>query len=149
MKQKGFTLIELLVAMIIFAIVVTTVITIFVRGTTSQRRVFALQEIQENARFMIEKIAKEIRMSEISSGSGEPSAIDIIHPVNDNVNYSFSAGQILRNGAAINSNEVTVTGKFSIDKTYQPRVTISMEVKSSSQPENKINLQTTLSSRKY
>ena len=98
-------------------------------------------------------------MSEISTADGETAILDIIHPVNGNIRYSFSGGQIIRTDAttsgAINPDEVRVEGKFIIDgKTAgddeQPRVTIIMKVEGTgtkAEEQAKINLQTTLTQR--
>lgn len=67
MKSKAFTLVELLVAMVIFITVISTVISIFGRVLEQQRRTFALQNVQDNARYALEAIAREVRMANVLS----------------------------------------------------------------------------------
>lgn len=146
-RQKGLTLLELLVAMTIFIIVVGLATGIFLLGLRGQRTVFTTQYTQENARYIIEMMAKEIRMSEINSFTA--TSLDITHPVNGDVDYQFLGTSLERNGQAINSDEARITnGRFSINDTYQPRVTVKMTVTDQA-GKNQIDLQITLSSRNY
>ena len=46
--NKGFTLIELLVSVAIFMVVITVVLSLFTTGLIGQRKVIALQDIQES-----------------------------------------------------------------------------------------------------
>ncbi len=158
-KQAGFTLAELIVGLVVFYLAIAIAINLFSAALRSQRKSVAIQNVQDNARYLMGFIAKEIRMSEIETADGETLVLNLVHPVNGNVQYVFSGNQIFRaddeTSGPINSDEVQVNGRFFIDgKTaddnQQPRVTIILEVKTiSTKPEEqaKINLQTTLTQR--
>jgi len=151
----GFTLIELLVGVAVFALVITIALSLFMSALRSQRKSIAIQNVQDNARYLFSFMAKEIRMSQLNAVDGEITQINIIHPVNGSVTYSFNGTQILRNGQSINSDEVQIDGRFFIDgkaagDNQQPRVTLVMEVTNigtKAEEQAEIKLQTTLSQR--
>lgn len=162
MKQntnKGFTLIELMVAMAIFVIVISVVLSLFTMGIRSQRKIIALQNVQDNARYLLGFIAKEVRMSEINSVSS--AGLNITRPDGESVSYFFnnSQGKIERTDSStsgpINSGQVSVTGSFyglgiGRGDGQQARVTIVMKVETSGakvEQKAEINIQTTLNPR--
>jgi len=157
--MQGLTLIELLVAMAIFIVVITVVFGLFSSAIKGQRRVIAMQNIQENARFILEFMAKEIRMSKINSSSGTSNSLNITRSDGVDVVYTISDGKIIRDdlnsrGIAISAEEVVVTGNFYIEgvggDNLQPKVTIAIKVQGvGARPEEQafINVQTTLSQR--
>lgn len=155
-SKLGLTLVELLVAATVFSLVVVTVVGLFTTAIRSQRKSMVIQNVQDNGRYLIGFMAKEIRMSELNASDGETTTLNIIHPTSGSVIYVFTGTQILRNGEPINSDEVNVQGKFYIDgKTSgddeQPRVTLIMKVETTgekAEERTEINLQTTLSQRK-
>lgn len=155
-SKSGFTLIELLVAVTVFSLVIIVAVGLLTAAIRNQRRSIAIQNVQDNGRYLIGLMAKEIRMSEFNTANGETTILNIIHPINGNINYTFSGTQILRNGELINSDEVEVGGRFYVDgKTAgddeQPRVTIVMKVKTTrikTEERSEINLQTTLTQRR-
>lgn len=154
-NKAGFTLLELLVGIAIFTLTITTAIGLFITVIESQRKSVAIQNVQENGRFLMWYASKEIRMSTINnSEDGETNTLELTHPDHGNVSYSFTdTGEFLRGGEKLSSDEVYVTGKFLIDgKTSgdneQPRVTVVIKVQTiSTKKEEKaeINLQTTFS----
>lgn len=155
-KKAGFTLIELLVGVAIFSLVITVAVSLLTTALRSQRRSLAIQNVQDNGRYLMSFMAKEIRMSEIRTSDGEVLVLDITHPVNGDIDYTFTGTKILRNNQQINSDEVTIEGRFFIDgKTAgddeQPRVTVVMKIKTigaETEERTEINLQTTFSQRK-
>jgi type II secretory pathway pseudopilin PulG len=72
--QKGTTLLELVVAVAIFIVVMTAAMNIFSMIVEGQRSALAAQTIQDNMRFAMEVMSKELRMaknvSEDSSCNG-------------------------------------------------------------------------------
>ena len=68
-KESGLTLIELIVAIGIFGLVVTMTVNIFVVALVSQRRIISLRNIEDNARFALESMAREIRTGKNFGGS--------------------------------------------------------------------------------
>jgi hypothetical protein len=101
-------------------------------------------------------LSREIRSAKINTGSvGEIDTFKILQIVNANneiVTYRFENNNFLRNGEKLNSVKVTDKSHFVVDKRGpaekegQPRITIVLELEENGQ---KINLQTTISSRAY
>jgi len=157
--KKAFTLIEVLVAVSIFIVVITVALTLFVSGINGQRKVIALQDVQDNARFLMGFIIKEIRMSEINYINH--SILNITRPDGESVVYTFnnSEGRIERADSStngpINSNNVLVYGSFyglgiGSGDNQQARVTIVMDVQKNSdkaEASASIKIQTTVSQR--
>ncbi len=90
-KNGGFTLMEIVVAVGIFGMVVLMISSIFMVAFFGHRRILALQSLQDNLRFSVEAMAREIRVgtgfsqigpSEISFTSG--TGLPIIYRLNNN-----------------------------------------------------------------
>lgn len=64
-QKKGFTLIEVLLAATIFTIVSMIVATVFVNILRIQKRIVLENAIYEDARFMMERISRELRQNTI------------------------------------------------------------------------------------
>jgi len=158
-NEKGVTLMELIISLALFSIAVIVVLGLLSMGITAQRKVLALQNVQENARFFLEFIAKEVRMGVISNSSA--STLDIINQAEEGIRYSFINGNIERvtipgnQGGPINSTDVIVSGTFytagiGTADNLEPKVTISLSVQGSGtkiEEQARIDLQTTLSQR--
>lgn len=160
-KKNAFTLVELLIAVTVFVVVVSVVLSLFITGLKGHRKVIAIQDIQDNARFLLGFIAKEIRMSEIN-GNPTSSTLEITRSDGEQITYIFDGQNIQRtitdnpdDSGPINSEEVLITGSFytmGIGKNddQQPRVTIIIKaekVNVKPEEEAEINIQTTLSQR--
>lgn len=161
-KNEGFTLIELLVTVTVFSILMTIVGGIFTQALNLQRRAFMLQVLEENGRFSLETMAREIRFSEISnlptncpmSVSG---TLNLKHPVNGNIEYKLENGAIHRIvegvDSVITSDEVEITKlDFCIMGTNknddkQPRITVLLTIKTGEQNAQELDLQTTITPR--
>ncbi len=65
--NAGFTLIELLVAVLIFSIVITMIIQIFMISMGSSKNMLSRYNVVDPARFIMESISKELRMSSIQT----------------------------------------------------------------------------------
>ncbi|MFA6512316.1 MAG: prepilin-type N-terminal cleavage/methylation domain-containing protein [Patescibacteria group bacterium] len=63
--EKGFTLLELLIVTAIFALTVVLAVDIFIVLTKLQRKTFTSQRLQGDARFVMELIAKDVRLGQI------------------------------------------------------------------------------------
>lgn len=154
-QQLGFTLIEILVALSLFSIVITGTVGIFSSSMKGVWGAFGHQNIQDSARFIMESMSKEIRMSTINTADGGPySAINITNENGETLDYSFNGTQILRAGEVLNSSNVQITGAFYVQKTGEllPRVTVvirAVNVSSQVSRQVQIDLQTTISSREY
>lgn len=65
MNRKGFTLVEMLVAVSIFSVVVTASTDVFIRAQRSNRQASALEKVQDTTRFILTRIAQDIRTGSI------------------------------------------------------------------------------------
>lgn len=139
----GFTLIELLVAMSIMTILFGTITGIFMSVANAQRRVIGMANVQESASFMLESLAKEIRMSTIdpslSDGASRP-FLNITNSDGESVSHTFNpvSGDLIRTVGsnvpqAMNPNNISASGSFYVRKTSFPtiyKVTIFLHVES-------------------
>src|SRR5437660_474391 len=64
-SQGGYTLIELVVAMMIFAVVLVTAIGSYVSVTQSSTKAGAQRNVQQDARFNVEEIARTVRSAAV------------------------------------------------------------------------------------
>jgi len=170
MKSKAFTLVELLVAMTIFIAVISVVVVIFTRALEVQRRTFALQDVQDNARYVLEAIAREIRMADVVTGEGGYEELDIINYKGEEVKFKWFLDEAqkqlkVKRGDepynSLTSEDVELTNlQFYVRKCttaepiidIQPRVTISMSLRSANphyQEATETYLETTISTRIY
>ena len=159
-EKKGFTLVELLIGMVVFSLAIGIAVNLFAASLRNQRKSIAIQNVQDNGRYLMSFVAKEVRMSEIRTSDGTYAALYMYHPEQGDITYIFTGApnwQITRNGDAISSDEVQVQGVFYIDgresggDDEQPRATIVMKVETTGakiEERAEINLQTTLSQRK-
>ncbi|MFA5029201.1 MAG: type II secretion system protein [Patescibacteria group bacterium] len=65
-SKQGFTLVEVLVAVSIFSILSVVVSSIFLNVNGLQRNTASYQRLQNEGRYMLEKLAREVRSREIS-----------------------------------------------------------------------------------
>jgi prepilin-type N-terminal cleavage/methylation domain-containing protein len=165
--QDGFSLIELLVAATVFTFLMTAVGGLFVTALDLQRRGTGILKIEENAQFALESIAREVRVSTVSSGDTTCDLLDPIatatitiqHPVNGTVTYwydrSSGTGVLYRNNQPIISSDVDITAfAFCVSGSghdgEQTRVTMPMTLRSlAGRPGTavSVSLQTTVISR--
>lgn len=164
-RSRGFGIVEFLVAAAVFSIIVTAAGGIFVQILKIQRRGLSAQKIQENAQFVLETIAKEIRVSQIPAGQDADcdlsfsATLDVIHPTLGSIRYQSSNGTVQRvaGGAttSLSGNDVEFTRfAFCIQGSElddrQARVTLLTQVRpkfGAPDPALVFNLQTTLASR--
>jgi prepilin-type N-terminal cleavage/methylation domain-containing protein len=142
-RKEGFTLIELLVTLSILTIVFGTIAGIFMSVANAQRKIIGMANVQESASFMLESLAKEVRMSMINSSlpaDTSLAALTIKNSKGEDVTYTFdSANKNLVRAVgsdlpqAINPDNISVTGKFYIKRTSFPlrnKVTIFLRAES-------------------
>ncbi len=121
-NSRGFTIIEVLTTLFVFSIMATLIVSIFGQAIQVERQATAAQKVDENALFILESMAKEIRVSTITSANNltcTATTLAMTHPVNGSVTYSLSTGNLIRtdtNGAnTMNSNDVVFNNlKFCI-----------------------------------
>jgi len=95
--NKGFTTIEALATIFVFSILALLVAGIFAQTVRLQRRAGAAERVQEDAIFVLESMAKRIRVSEIhdqDSPDCSRTTLDLDHPVSGNIRYYLSNGEV-------------------------------------------------------
>ncbi|OIO52875.1 MAG: hypothetical protein AUJ11_00160 [Parcubacteria group bacterium CG1_02_44_65] len=74
-NNRGVSLLELVVAISIFSFLMLSSVQIFKMVVDGQRNAVSAQNVQENIRYAMEKISKEIRMAQASDAACEPAAV--------------------------------------------------------------------------
>lgn len=64
--QKGFTLVEMVITIFLFSLLIVVVSDVFSRAQQAQRRTVALQRLQDDMRFFMNKIASSVRSGSIA-----------------------------------------------------------------------------------
>ncbi len=174
-NKKGFTLMEMVVAIGIFSVAILSATAIFNMAIESQRSAVSAQELQENLRYALEFMGKELRGAD---GKIECDGLQVVFCYNFNSNplintnvLSFNKdlnfgmfylknnrimydwfdqqGYITPASIKVNSLNFIVHDDGLVFK--QPRVTMAIDVEAigKSAHRQKLNLQTTISSRYY
>jgi len=157
-KNSGLTLIELVVAIGVFGLVISIGFGVFGLALTSQRRIIALKNVEDNARFTIELMTREIRTGKnFSGGAG---SLSFINAKGESVIYRLSGGAVEKSSdGGVNYLPVTgpettmnylnfyLAGQATGDN-LQPRITITLGAASqvNNQSAN-LKVQTTISER--
>lgn len=174
--KKGYTLVEILTAMAIFILVVTSAMAAFVSAFRAQKRVLDTREVIDGASFVIEYMARAIRMAKKDDVEIRGITKDCSGVSNDEVSYIITrqgsgikfrnyklgecqefyldAGRIKewKEGTTINLTPqgLSVSNlKFFYNPSVseQPRITIFLEIQKGNDEKTKISLQTTVSKR--
>ena len=160
-NKNGFTLIELLVALAIFSLLIFVLTTTAASVIKAQRKTYAIQNIQEPARYILEIINKEIRTSNIDSASGDNIPfLSITNFQDETVNYQFADNKIQRqvNGGVwqdLSPSNLNVRGGFYVINESFPKrakITTVMEIKTTGGQEGteaKIDLQSAITPRSF
>lgn len=176
-NQNGFTLIESIVALSIFSLLMVVVSSIFINANNLQKNIAAYQRLQNDGRFILEKLAREIRGRELVypliTGNNNPIQTKIefrpdeqgqaavVEFVSPDLKYTLD-GFTAEN---LNADDVAVEdAKFVIQPTaadtwgtqpsnnIQPRVVIWLKLKNRNLDPRftqELVLQTTISSKLY
>ncbi len=164
LRKRGFTLIEVVVAVFIFIVTVVIAGGTFVSALSLQRRALNLKKVEEDGRFILELMAREIRFANPIFAPNTcfyTNDFSFQHPVNGLVEYSIRNGMVRRyaitQGADtfISSPDIEVLGmRFCItgnepNDDKQPRVTIILRLRTggSVREAAALDLQTTVSQR--
>lgn len=67
-KSKGVTLVEIVVALTMFSLLIVAAINIFVSVIKAQRKIIAVQTVQESARHVLETMSKDLRYGWVITG---------------------------------------------------------------------------------
>lgn len=165
-QEKGFTLIELLVSVSLFAVFVTISTGLFLMSIQGERKIFSFQSVQDNSRYVMEYMAREIRMGKnyLVSGTStltftnQKSETVIYCIVNNVIKRAVNTSPCSSTGSNLTSSEVVVVNSLeflmsggSAGDYKQPRITIIIKARSAGTTpsvESTLNLQTTVSARK-
>lgn len=158
MKQKtqnikyGFTILEMIVSMGVFAIAVLIAVGSLLALTNAQKKALVFQSTQDNLRFALETMARDIRTGDNYSGGGSSIAFT---SVSGPVTYRAKNGRIEKSNDGTNFQPLTSADvnienlTFYVISNPHPRVTIVLKgVSGSGSTRSELNLQTTISQRK-
>ena len=166
-NNLGFTLLELVVGMGIFGIVLLSVTGIFQQVINAQRRAVGAQLVQENVRYVMEVMAKEIRTAkrnfttcaDVTSGQIFTTVGGTLYLRNQHdecAAYFLENNRIkiARDGVEqyVTSDDISVDYlNFSLKSDAQPAVTVMLGVSTldTAATGSEIAVQTTISSRYY
>lgn len=174
--ERGVSLIELVVSITLFSVLILSATQIFKMVIDGQRSSISAQNVQENMRYAMEKMSKEIRMAQISNKTCDSAAINKVFNTADagrELYFKNKNGECITYYLENNRLKImvgAVTGfitpakvevsnlKFYIDDdliaafhSKQPYVTMAMDVKAIGQAihEQRMKIQMTVSSRYY
>lgn len=157
-NENGLTMIELIVAIGIFSLVIGMTIGIFVLAITTQRRITALKNVNDNVRFTIESMAREIKTGKNFSSIGGSLSFNnangeaVVYRLNASIIEKSSNGGT--NYSAVTGPEVTINylnfylmGQLASDG-LEPRITITIGATSQAGNQSaNLKVQTTISER--
>ena len=172
--SNGFTLLEIMLTVAIFAICSVAISGIFLAANNLQNQLANSQRVQSDARYILEKIAKEVRGNELSLVYNLTNSTTTLSFMTDELGYAVafkfdtSTKSLLYKNSGqwvpLNSEDIIVSDvKFYIFPTKdpfvntsstsneQPRVTVTLEMKNKypGRFQKTIFLQTTISSKYY
>lgn len=177
-KFQGFTLIEIVIVLGIFLIASTAATSIFVAANKASRATLAIQRVGGDARWVMEKMVDDIRLSSIDytalrlDASGKTSELPLVTQEGQALAYARIGGAvaIVPRGSTtptrITTNTVTARRLdfyvWPIKDPFvlagdgrvvgQPRVTIIFETETTDgkqEEQSRLSLQTTVSTRVY
>ncbi len=164
-SESGFTLVEMVVAISLFTFVIFIIGGTFLNTFNIQRRALNSQQVEENVSFVLESMAKELRLSRLDSSNpngncpaSPTSALRATNQDGEVVRYFLSNGQLHRE---INSTTDTVVSSNTVafdqlvfcflgigTDQKQQRVTITGKVHSlNTKNQATMDFQTTISPR--
>lgn len=163
--KNGFTLLETIIAVGIFAVVISSVVGIFVSGSASQRRTIELYTIQREAGYLMETMSRELKMATGIGDDQQDQALsqititnyegdEIIYCRSDEVGTCISSGDyIARDGEVISSSKIKINKLifYTSDDfmNEQPMVSVVMKVESTDRYNTEMLLQNSVVIRVY
>jgi Tfp pilus assembly protein PilV len=164
-NQKGFSIVEAITSIFVFSVVALIVAGLLVQAMNVERRAFSAQAIQENVLAVLELMAKEIRVSNISDQNNncttDPAlnTLTITHPIEGMVTYSLNGGVVERTTGGIthilssddvvfNSLRFCISGSTTPSDNKSARVTVLLSISNKKGREIlTTNIHTTVTSR--
>ncbi len=171
--EQGFSLIEMIIAMSIFVVVVSVAAMVFSSNSSYQKRIFYSQDVENNARYITELLARELRTAKEMNNSEESVSLEdaelnfknyrnenIIYCASDSFGACDSSGEFIARispaGAqTINTSTVRIrnfkfiTDEFSGLPSRQKMITIFFTAESLYNPSLKLDIQTSIAMRLY
>ena len=98
-QQRGFSLIELMVVVVILGIIVLGLVTFFTGGVKSWVAGQSQLEAQRSARWVMDRMVREIREADYVENSSTSSYIDFHTPFDETISYSLSGSSDLKRGS--------------------------------------------------
>lgn len=168
-KKRGFTLLELMVAITISGVIMTAIMSSYASLIRTKQKVDQHRQIQAQATLALSRIADKVRDYGIDYDAHDPTDPNTLFVGTDvngeDVVFTFTEtdeGQFTlqqTTGGRVSplfSRGVTATGSFTVSPDaigrpalYQPKVHVQLAVSSAKDETIKMDLQTTLSSRRY
>lgn len=151
-RPRGFTLVELLVYIAVSTIALLVFVTFMVDVSRSAARARTVQELQQNAQFVMDRLAQEVRSSQAIITTEPPSKFN----VNDGIlELTTSVGphtfklDTVKNTVTLNGSDITSTSvvvKKLLFTSLGSTVTVQLQIVEKNTPANpqSIDLQTTL-----
>jgi len=168
--KTGFTLIEILITIVIFSIIITSFLALFVSAFENQRKSLAANYLLNNASYITEYISRALRMAKkdkegvcINPGNnfepsdGESDYIKFLNYKGECQKFFIREGRLKVEKRGIEQaltprNLIVENLKFKISggsqaDNLQPSITFSLKLKTIKTPSQEINFQTTISQR--
>ncbi len=165
-NEGGYSLIELLTSIAVFVVIMSVNANIFISALKGQQKAIATQNVSDNARYLMEVIAKELRVARIGSfvlvGNSDLSFVSgSEHRFNKNIRFYLNSGNVMFDDdttdanparAITSSKNITVQSLFFTinNQLTQPKITVVVGVTSKgTNPKavDNIVIQTTISPR--
>lgn len=121
-KQRGFSLIEIMVAMTLSLILLAGVLQIYASSRQSFRMQEALSRTQENGRFALEFLSRDIRMADFWGCARPDKVTNNLDPAGGAGYIDFGAGGLLGvNNTGLNgSDTITLRGAYATGMNILP-----------------------------
>ena len=139
-QQKGFSLIELMVVVVILGLIVLGLVTFFTGGTKAWVAGQSQLEAQRNARWVMDRMVREIReSSEITTSDDEKIIFNT--PWETGITYELSVNTINRNSNPLINNVSNLTFTYpsdskihiylevDVDNDENPDITLNSDIK--------------------
>jgi len=117
-SQRGFSLVELMVSITLGIILTFGVVEIYAGSKQTYRTQEALSRLQENARFALDILAKDIR----TTGYLGCDNLSKLAPTESGVTFNYSATGVLRGNQSTGTDGTTFTGTLPTGVTAANRV---------------------------
>ncbi|RTE64372.1 prepilin-type N-terminal cleavage/methylation domain-containing protein [Amphritea opalescens] len=113
-SQQGFTLVELMISFVIGLLLTSAMLAAFVASARTYQLQDAMSEVQENGRFALGVLLKDLRQSGIDSSSGE-TVLGVENTAKTVENFEDKYGNLVISQRSIQSEIIYLPG---LDTTY-------------------------------